>query len=282
MVQGQTLYKPGDSSTSKSLSSQKWLVRYGDGAGARGKVYLDKVQLGDTYFDKQAIESATWVSKDISSDSFVSGIVGLANSGANTVKPDIQKTYIDNIQDQLALPVFTANLKRQQPGNYNFGYINESEYTGSLQWAQINPYSPFWEVTVTGTEIGDKAEDGQFNAIVDTGTSLLLVPQNLVDSYYSKVDGAAIDADSGMYVFPCSNKLPDFTVKIGDHLGKIPGEYINYGQTSPSFCFGGIQSALGIPFSVLGDVFLKAQFAVFDYGHGLVGFANKKLTDLSS
>ena len=38
-------------------------------------------------------------------------------------------------------------------------------------------------------------------------------------------------------------------------------------------CFGGLQSNAGIGLSILGDVFLKSQFVVFDQGVPRIGFA---------
>ncbi|KAK2616485.1 hypothetical protein QQS21_000527 [Conoideocrella luteorostrata] len=276
-VQGQTLYRPDNSSTSKRLSGETWKILYGDMAGASGIVYTDKVQIGDTSVETQAIEAALQVSADIASDSFVSGIMGMANSAANTVRPTPQRTYIDNIKDELALPLFTANLRSRAPGNYNFGYVNKSEHTGDIMYTQIDLTSPFWKISSSGYWIGKDEHVHAIDSIVDTGTSLMLLPQSVVDNYYASINGSVLDPKLGMMLFPCDADVPDFWLSIGSYHGRLPAQYINYGPVNPKYCFGGIQTSRGLPFSVLGDVFLKAQFAVFDYGDAVVGLANKDL-----
>ncbi|KAG6000305.1 hypothetical protein E4U21_005613 [Claviceps maximensis] len=278
MVMGQALYNHSLSSTSKLLEGNSWSVRYGDGTGASGLVYEDAVQVGNTHVQNQAIESAVNVTRDMASDSFVSGIIGLAHRSANTVVPEPKGTYFDNIRGQLSLPVLTANLRSQAPGNYNFGYIDQAEYTGALHYAPIDRSSPLWKIAASGYWVGNKRYRLMIEAIVDTGTSLVLLPQSLVDNFYAKVPGAFLRPDLGMMVFPCDSVVPDFWFSIGKYNGRLPGKYINYSRINSSLCFGGIQSSAGLPFSVLGDVFLKAQFVVFDYGNASVGFANKKLS----
>lgn len=277
-VEGQTLYKPNNSTTSKRLSGESWVIQYGDGSNASGIVYTDRVQIGNTVFATQAIESAINVSDDISDDTFSSGLLGAANSAANTVRPDRQMTYLDNIKSQLVKPVFTANLKKGKPGNYNFGYINASEYTGNIQYAAVNPKSPLYEISVSGYRVGSNDTNyvsRVWNAIADTGTSLLLAPIDIVNAYYKQVTGSKLDNNYGMMVMPCNSTLPDFAFGLGTYRGIIPGSYINYGKINRTYCFGGIQSSEDAPFAVLGDIALKAQFAVFDLGNNVVGFANK-------
>lgn len=279
-VEGQKIYKPDSSTTSKHLAGESWVIRYGDGSNANGIVYTDRVQIGNTFFAQQAIESAINVSDDISDDDFSSGLLGAAFSGANTVRPDKQTTYLDNIKDQLVKPVFTANLKKGKPGNYNFGYINASEYTGSIQYAAINPGSPLWEISVSGYRIGSNETNyvsRVWNAIADTGTTLLLAPIDIVNAYYKQVNGSTMNSDYGMMMVPCNSALPDFVFGLGTYRGVIPGSYMNYGRINRTYCFGGIQSSADAPFAVLGDIVLKAQFAVFDMGNNVVGFANKPL-----
>ncbi|KAF5663512.1 hypothetical protein FHETE_7459 [Fusarium heterosporum] len=275
--EGHILYKPDKSNTSKRLPGQTWSIKYGDGSGANGIVYTDKVQVGKTYVKKQAVESATEVSDDIASDKFSHGIMGLAMSSLNTVRPTPQKTYFQNVQDSLATPVFTANLKKGSAGNYNFGYINQDEYYGAVGFAKVKKDSPWWEINVEGFRVAQGAPWHKYNytAIVDTGTTLLLLPDYLVKFYYKKVKGAYIHKDYDVWVFPCEAKLPSFYFGFGSYRGKVPGNYMNYGRLTTSLCYGGIQSSEGIGFAILGDILLKSQFVVFDLKGQRVGFANK-------
>ncbi|RCI15358.1 putative aspartyl protease [Ophiocordyceps polyrhachis-furcata BCC 54312] len=278
VVNGQALYHPENSSTSRVLPGHSWQVKYGDGAGASGIVYKDKVQVGNSHFDQQAVQAAITVSPEIANDTFTSGIIGMANSGVNTIRPNKQRTYIDNVKSLLEEPVFTANLRKAAPGNYNFGYINKTEHTGEIQYAAVNPVSPYWQITVGGYQVGENPfERRPWNAIVDTGTSLLLLPADIVYNYYKRIPDAGLDLKLGVITFPCAAKPPDFTFGLGPYRGHIPGEYINYAKIDAKYCYGGIQTSKGMPFAVLGDVALKAQFVVFNYAKGLVGFANKKL-----
>jgi hypothetical protein len=276
-VQGQVLYKPASSNTSRRLNGESWNIRYGDGAGASGIVYRDRVALGKTSFDDQAVQAAIQVSSDISSDAFASGILGLAQTAANTVRPTKQKTFIDNMQATLAKPLFTSNLQKGQVGNYNFGYVNASEYTGPLKYTPIDTRNPLWKVSLTGYQVGSTGNytTRTWSGIVDTGTTLLLVPQDMVEAYYALVRGAGYDDYQGMVVMPCQTVLPDFQFGIDTFRGHVPGHYMNYGLLNETHCFGGVQSSEGIPFAVIGDILIKAQFVVFDLGGKQVGFADK-------
>lgn len=122
-------------------------------------------------------------------------------------------------------------------------------------------------------------------AIVDTGTTLLLVPDDIAAAYYAQIPGAINAAQtSGGYVFPCSATLPSYTAIIGPYEAVVPGAFLNFspvdGDTfaDAATCFGGIQAApAGFPFAIYGDVFLKSQFVVFHAGETQLGFAPKPL-----
>jgi aspergillopepsin I len=109
----------------------------------------------------------------------------------------------------------------------------------------------------------------------DTGTTLLLLPDNVVSDYYGQVSGAQQDSSAGGYTVPCSATLPDFTVTIGGYDAVVPGSLINYAplQAGSTTCFGGIQSNSGLGFSIFGDIFLKSQYVVFDSNGPRLGFA---------
>jgi aspergillopepsin I len=107
----------------------------------------------------------------------------------------------------------------------------------------------------------------------DTGTTLLLLDDDVVNNYYNQVDGAQNDQNAGGIVFPCDAQLPDFSVTIGNYEAVVPADYINFGDSGDGSCYGGIQSNSGIGFSIFGDVFLKSQYVVFDSQGPQLGFA---------
>ncbi len=275
---GQIEYNPSRSSTAKTLTGATWSISYGDGSSSSGDVFLDKVSIGAVTVSNQAVESAQMVSSGFSADTSSSGLLGLAFGSLNTVKPNKQNTFFENALNSLASPVFTANLKKSEAGNYNFGYIDTTEFTGTITYTPVDNSNGFWGFTPSGYAIGNGAFTGStFSAIADTGTSLLLLPDDVVEAYYAQVSGAAVDNTQGGYVFPCSTTLPDFTFGIGSYRGVIPGDFMNYATADNGNCFGGIQSDDGVGFSIFGDVALKAQFVVFDGGNTRLGFANKPL-----
>jgi aspergillopepsin I len=110
---GHTLYNPSKSSTSKKLSGSTWSIEYGDLSSSSGDVYTDTVSIGGFSVKTQAVESATKVSTQFVQDTSNSGLVGLAFSSGNTVKPKKQNTWFTNAASSLAQPVFTADLNHQ-------------------------------------------------------------------------------------------------------------------------------------------------------------------------
>ena len=79
-------------------------------SGANGKVYLDTVSIGGVSVKQQAVEAASSVSKTFTKDTANDGIVGLAFSKLNTVKPQPQRTWFENARSTLAKPIFTVNV----------------------------------------------------------------------------------------------------------------------------------------------------------------------------
>ena len=114
--------------TGVEIKGFTWAIRYGDGTGASGVVYSDRVGIGNVMVPNQAVEAATQVSAQFylqHSD----GLLGLGFGKTNTVKPQKQKTFFENIKDSLKEPVFTVSLKKNATGTYDFGFIDPAKYT---------------------------------------------------------------------------------------------------------------------------------------------------------
>ncbi|KAH7303680.1 aspartic peptidase domain-containing protein [Stachybotrys elegans] len=135
---GQNIYTPSESSTAKKLSGESWKISYGDGSSSSGFAFSDVVTIGGLTATGQAVEAASRVSQSFTSESATDGLVGLAFSSINTVRPNQQTTFFDTVKPSLASPVFTADLKHQAPGTYNFGFIDTSAFTGSITYTSVD------------------------------------------------------------------------------------------------------------------------------------------------
>ncbi|KXT17299.1 hypothetical protein AC579_526 [Pseudocercospora musae] len=276
---GHAVYNP--STSGKKLNGYTWNITYGDGSGASGTVYADKVVVGGVTATTQAVEAATSVSSQFTQDTDNDGLLGLAFSSINTVQPQQQNTFFDTVKSSLAKQLFTADLKKGQAGSYDFGYIDSSKYTGSIVYTSVDNSQGFWGFTAGGYSVGSgNATSGSIgSAIADTGTTLLYLPSKVVSAYYAKVSGAKYNSQQGGYTAPCNQNWPAFNVAIGGKTFVVPGSYINYApiDNSGTTCFGGIQANTGIGFTIFGDIFLKSVFVVFDEttGSPRLGFAEQ-------
>ncbi|KAI4154862.1 MAG: hypothetical protein LQ340_001389 [Diploschistes diacapsis] len=277
-------YDPKKSKSAKELKGGSWQISYGDGSSASGLVYTDDVKAGDVTANGQAIELAKNVSDSFMSDHNNNGLLGLGfpkgttDGAGNTISIDgnsaPQNTFFSTVRSKLPLPLFTADLKHQAAGSYDFGFIDKSKYTGDIKYFDADSSSAYWGVTSQRYGVvGQKSVDKKINTIIDTGTTLLLMPQYVLDAYYKNVKNSRNDQNLGGYVFPCSEKIPDFTIGFGtapnDFTATIPAKYMNFGpaqSSDPTTCFGGMQFMSASPGldAIYGDIFLKAVFTVFE------------------
>lgn len=169
---GHKTYDTSSSSTAKEMSGASWTISYGDGSSSSGTVYKDTVTIGNLTVSDQAVELATKVSSEFTEDSGISGLVGLAMSSINTVQPTAQKTWFDNVKSSLASPLFTADLKHNTKGSYNFGYIDAAAHTGTMYYADLvtsGDYGGFWTFVANGYSVGSSSSGTATGS--DTGSS---------------------------------------------------------------------------------------------------------------
>lgn len=295
---GHDRYDPTKSLTSLKMPGSTWSITYSDGASAAGDVYIDTVAVGSLTVPNQAVELASSMSSDFTSDTDCDGIFGLGFISMSNISP-VKKTnffFTAAQQGNIRRTVFTADLKRGKPGSYDFGAVNPNKFTGSITYTAVDNSQGYWEFTSSGYGIGSDYTAYPMPGILDTGTSILLLPSDVVSAYWDRVPGAKLDSSYGAYTFPCAATLPSFTVGVGSSKYVIPGTYMNYGAVSStskfctclptmlSFtnnvtaCYGSLQSSDNIGFNVYGDVFIKAVFVIFEMTGPRLGFANKVLS----
>ncbi|KAH8697059.1 putative aspergillopepsin A precursor [Talaromyces proteolyticus] len=288
-----SLYEPDNSRTAKKLDGFTFKVIYGNGdqetsgdIEVNGDVFLDVLTIGGVTAPAQAVESVINYTAGFASLD-ASGIVGMALSKNNTVKPVKQHTFFDNLKDQLAMPVLTADLYLEAESHYDFGFINHSLIHGDITWAAVNTSDSqqgWWSISVEGYQVGSEAYVASaFPSIVDTGTLQNLFPPSVVSAYYEQVPAAVNSTEYGAFVFPCNQTLPDFAVKINGRSFTVPGSLLNVAQLSNTTCMGNIQAippatdgGLPQPTACLGATFMLQHLLVFDLGTLQVGIAKKR------
>ncbi|KAI9684397.1 MAG: hypothetical protein M1829_002207 [Trizodia sp. TS-e1964] len=273
VTKGHTPFDVSKSSSFKTMDGASWNIKYGDGSTASGVVGTDLVDIGGAKVPNQAIELATSLSGSFVQDTNNNGIIGLAFSRLNTVKPSAQKTFFDNVMPTLEQPLFTVSLKPSNEGVYEFGYIDETQFTGSLATVPVITTNGFWEFeTPFFTVGGQRIDTPKTTAIADTGTTLLIVSPSVADAYWAKVSGSK--ASGNGFTFPCDATLPDLGLSVGgSYTAIIPGNLLNFAQTGTNTCFGALQSNGGSGLQIYGDIIFKSQFVVFNGGDNTLSFA---------
>ena len=244
--QGHTIYDPTQSSTFQNLDGATFNISYGDGSFASGLVGLDTVDIGGAAVSQQAIGLADTVSSSFVSDTASNGLVGLAFSKLNTIQPQSQNTFFANIAGNLAQPLFSANLKHGTTGAYTFGAVDTTAFVGQLATVPVDSSQGFWSFSSTVASVNGQTAQTSGSAIADTGTSLMLVDDSVVQLYYGQVAGAQFDAQSGGVVFPCDSSLPDLQIAVGDsYMATISGDLMNFSSA------GGRSNRKCLPFGLV-------------------------------
>jgi hypothetical protein len=240
--QGHTIYNPAKSQTFKQLNGATFNISYGDGSTASGNVGTDTVNIGGATVEKQAVELPTEVSESFIEDTSSNGLVGLAFSKLNTVQPQQQKTFFDNIASLLDEPVMTASLKAGGVGAYEFGTIDQTKFTGQLANVSVDNSNGFWQFNSAQFSVGNGAlQNIQLapTAIADTGTSLMLVSPEVAQAYYEQVQGAVLSNQVGGFIFPCNAELPTLSIAVGDNnLATVPASVASFSEVGTNTTTG--------------------------------------------
>ncbi|XP_066208907.1 pepsin B-like [Saccopteryx leptura] len=209
------------------------------------------------------------------------GILGMAypNMAVGNA-PTVMQSMLQ--QGQLGLPIFSFYFSRQPTRQYGgeliLGGVDNRLYSGQIVWAPVTQ-ELYWQIAIQEFAIGHQATgwcSQGCQAIVDTGTFLLAVPQQYMGSFLQAT--GAQQAQNGDFVVNCNSvpSLPTITFIIsGSQFPLPPSAYV---FNNNGYCRLGIEatylpSPSGQPLWILGDVFLKEYYSVYDMANNRVGFA---------
>merc|ERR1711953_31637 len=148
-------------------------------------------------------------------------------------------------------------------GELSLGGADSTKYAGDFTNTPITNKG-YWEFSVAAVTVG--------------GTSLLAVPTTVFTSLLTKFPAGAVKPLlHGEYTVDCSkaSTLPTISFSIGGKEFALEGsDYVLnvQGQCLLGFLGLDVPAPRG-PLWILGDVFLRKYYTVFDYGNAQIGFA---------
>ncbi|OMJ10393.1 Vacuolar protease A [Smittium culicis] len=255
-------------------------IRYGSGS-IKGFVSNDVMNVGGLVIPSQDFAEATEEPGLAFIFGKFDGIFGLGYDtiSVNKVVPPFYNMLNNNLLDS---PVFSFylndnnDLSSGHESELVFGGINTNLFTGDIHYAKVRRRG-YWEVDLEKIRFGnDTVELFGTGAAIDTGTSLIACPTMVADMINEKI--GATKNFAGQYMVDCSTipSLPDFSMYFGgkEFVLKASDYILNVqGQCMSGFMGLDIPEPLG-PIWVVGDVFLRRFYTIYDMGNDRVGFAN--------
>ncbi|NXQ39620.1 CATE protein, partial [Catharus fuscescens] len=273
-------FQPTQSSTYQVIGTP-FSIRYGTGS-LTGIIGSDQVTVeGLTVSNQQFAESISEPGKAFLDAEF-DGILGLAYP---SLAVDGVTPFFDNLmaQNLVELPIFSvymsSNPESSQGGELLFGGFDSSHFTGTLNWVPVTQQG-YWQIQLDNIQLGGTVTfcAGGCQAIVDTGTSLIAGPTKEVKELQNLIGAVSVD---GEYAVECSNlsAMPDLTFTINGLPYTLSAQaytLVEYGD-GMAYCISGFQGndippPTG-PLWILGDVFIRQFYSVFDRGNNRVGLA---------
>ncbi|KAF9140179.1 hypothetical protein BGX30_006919 [Mortierella sp. GBA39] len=255
---------------------QPWNIRYGDGSFAEGVIAEDKVTLGNINVQNQKLNLVQ--TESVNFDDTVDGVMGLsfgAISGSTTV---FESMLEQKLVDQGVFSFFFGKRAINGGGEVIFGGVDMDR----IEPGNAITYTNVTEATHWNIDVQDFImNDGSFakdknttpiRSIVDTGTTLLVGPEDWVRWYHRQIPKSRRLRKT--WVIPCKGQSK-LSVMIEGKTFTVPYEDLTREYIGVGLCFSAVQTS-SADYLILGDVFLKNNYVVFDQAEKRVGFAPLK------
>ncbi|RCI06336.1 hypothetical protein CU098_002717, partial [Rhizopus stolonifer] len=257
-------------------------VIYGTGS-IQGHLGKDMVRLANEQIQiqDQIMANALSISHDFHGLPF-HGIFGLGLKGLASSRNYDPPFYAMVEQGLVQEPLF-AIYSQHNAGEIDFGGIDRNRYEGELNYVDAID-SSYWMMAMDKVQLGSDHTFDDRKGIIDSGSTLIIMPQKDAKEYHKKVKGAFSNGD-GTWSLPCRyvDQLQPLVIQSDNVMLTIPPEKLFMAPTSPNniHCLSGIseQDIEETDTWILGDVFLKSFYTVFDLGNKKIGFATAKDDD---
>ncbi|KAG7398619.1 GPN-loop GTPase 2 [Phytophthora boehmeriae] len=254
-----------DKSSTYKANGTAFNIMYGSGP-VSGFLSQDTLGLGGLNVEDQFFAEVN-VTKGLGPAYYLGKFDGLFGLAFDTISVDHLKTPFHRMVETGLLdePVFAFYLGDQKDGELTFGGVDKSHYKGELEYVDVTS-ATYWSVNLDAVETkGEKLTEVN-KAIVDSGTSLIAGPKDQVAKLAALV--GAHKFIMGEYLISCTAEAPDISFVLnGKSYTLTKDEYTLKSGPICLFAFMGIDiPAPAGPLWILGDVFMRKHYTVFDWG----------------
>ncbi|KAI0414220.1 aspartic peptidase domain-containing protein [Xylaria grammica] len=188
--------------------------------------------------------------------------------------------------------LFSLDLGRQNSpgaaitGELVFGGVDTNRYAGMLQKVPTDPSDPHYRVTLNslahrppGATVATPFIDANLpvSVIIDSGTTLSLLPESVVSKVAAQFPGAQSDGAGG-YRVDCAYQSRDGSVEFSFLAGTgtvtINVSYNDFIWNSGGDCFLGVWTSTDLGVWILGDTFLRGAYVTFDQTNNALFMSN--------
>jgi hypothetical protein len=203
------------------------------------------------------------------------GILGLAFPVLSVNKvPTAFSNVVSQGLIEDALFSFYLSNSATDAGELLLGGIDTKHYSGDITWVPLKA-ATYWEITLGGLNIDGQSYASNVNAIVDSGTSIMTGPASAIAAIATKLGAKPVI--EGEYMLKCNyDTLPNIDLVIDGKVYTLAPE--DYLIPDGDICLLGfmgmdIPEPTG-PLWILGDVFMRKYYTVWDVANKRIGFAN--------
>lgn len=267
-----------NSSRTYQKDGSPFSIHYGT-AVVQGGFARDTVSIGGVSILEQDFGEAHRMFGHVFSDSAFDGVFGLGfdNIAAGAAVPPFYNMMEDK---SLYKPIFSLWLNGTSDavsGELILGGVDRSRFEGQVTFAPVIRKG-YWEITLQRFAVGNERFTQRRPAVIASGSTLIVLPT--LDSHRIHRRLGMRATEDGRHTIACDriDSMPNIILTFGGREFPLtPRDYIVrwHGECMSAFVAQDIQSPTG-PIWVLGSVFLRSYYTVFDMERNRVGFAHAK------
>lgn len=261
-------------STSLQLTSKEWGVGYGTGQ-VSGVLGNDTISIAG--MDVRMLFGLASNASDQFQNYPMDGIIGLGRAEESSYGPSFMEAVIE--QKALKSNIVGFSLSRAADGGKDgavtFGGVDKTKFKGDITYTKALSGNNRWSIPLDDASVdGNACRFFNKTAIIDTGTSYALIPPKDAAALHKLIPGSSTSGEEN-FVIPCNSTAKVQLTFSGVSYTISPKDYVGskYGSGCVSTIVG--HQMFGDNEWLVGDVFLKNVYTVFDFDQDRVGFAER-------